>query len=176
MPNDLLETNRRPLLRSNLGCNSDASFTLRLAFPAAVAQRFVSSKMKRILNISFGLLIVTMPALGQITKGASPEELAAGHGTIVRVLDHRMTPAELRTFLRKRTSGQIVGPFHGYTSLLWALYNVGVWSEGAVADATPLENPYPENYSPTWKELMDVLARQVDCTWHYNHDTGYWVF
>jgi hypothetical protein len=132
--------------------------------------------MKCILNISWGLLIVAMPAVGQIRKGASPEGLASGHGTIVRVLDQRMTPAELRTFLAKRTSGQIVGLFHGYTSLLWALYNVGVWSEGAVADSTPLENPFPENYSPTWKELMDVLARQVDCTWHYNYDTGYWVF
>lgn len=132
--------------------------------------------MKHIFAVSFALLTVASPISGQIRKGASPEDLKAGRGTIVQVLDHRMTPEELNTFLKKRTSGQIMGPFHGYTSQLWALHNVGVWSEGAVDDTAPLENPFPESYKPTWKELMDVLARQVDCSWHYNHDTGYWVF
>ena len=68
------------------------------------------------------------------------------------------------------------GSFESYTSLLWAVYEVGVWSEGTDASSIQLQSPFPENYSPTWKEQMDVLARQVNCSWRYNHDTGYWVF
>jgi len=41
------------------------------------------------------LLITTIPAVGQIRKGANPEELATKGGTVVEVLDHRMTPSEL---------------------------------------------------------------------------------
>ena len=132
--------------------------------------------MKRQHYISIALLIVATSAFGQIRKGANPEELEKGQGTVVKVLDHRMTPAQLETFLKRRTYGQMLGSFASYTSLLWALHEVGVWSEGTDADDIQLQSPFPENYSPTWKELMDVLARQVSCSWHYNHDTGYWIF
>lgn len=129
--------------------------------------------MRRLIPIV--LLLAAMPAFGQITKGKL-EELKEGQGTVEKVLDHRMTPPELAAFLKKRTSGQMMGNFDSYTSLLWAVDTVGVWNEGTDTDNIPLHSPFPENYKPTWKELMDDLARQVKCSWHYNHDTGYWVF
>jgi hypothetical protein len=134
------------------------------------------SKRAREIRIAVVLWIVAMPAFAQIKRGATSEELAAGSGTVVKVLDDRMDPAELKTFLQKRISGEMFGPFKSYTSLLWAVYNVGVWAEGAGVGDIQLQSPYPEDYKPTWKELMDALARQVDCSWQYNHDTGYWVF
>jgi hypothetical protein len=132
--------------------------------------------MKLVLHISIALSITAMSSLAQIRKGANPEELSAGRGSIVRVLDHRMTPAELKAFLQKRASGQMFGPFESYASLLWAVDSVAIWSEGTGVGDVQLQNPFPEGYKPTWKEHMDVLARQVNCSWRYNHDTGYWVF
>lgn len=132
--------------------------------------------MKHLRHTSIILVIGTTAVFGQVKKGASPEELEKGSGKAVRVLDHRMTPAELEVFLKKRTSGQIFGSFDSYTSLLWAMQEVGVWNQGTDIGGVELQCPFPETYRPTWKELMDVLARQVDCSWRYNHDTGYWVF
>lgn len=117
-----------------------------------------------------------MPVFGQVEKGASPEDLEKGKGKVARVLEHRMTPAQLKKFLQTRTSGQMFGNFESYASLLWAINEVGVWDEGTDVGKIQLQCPFPENYRPTWKEHMDVLARQVGCSWHYDHATGYWVF
>lgn len=115
------------------------------------------------------------PVWGQVTKGESPEALKKGEGTVVKVIEPRLTPAQLEAFLKKRTSGGMPGSFDSYVSLLWAVHSIGVWSEG-VDGKTPLQSPFPEDYRPTWRELMDCLARQVQCSWRYNHDTGYWDF
>src|SRR5689334_8751745 len=120
--------------------------------------------MKHIHLIAIASLLAVTSGFGQIRKGATREELAKGGGTVIKILDHRMNPAELKAFLKKRTPGQMMGSFEGYTSLLWAVYEVGVWSEGAGADNVQVQSPFPENYSPTWNELMDALARQVNCS------------
>jgi hypothetical protein len=132
--------------------------------------------MKHIYLIAIALVIIGTTTFAQSRKGVSREDLNPGGGTVIKILDHRMNPVELKAFLQERTSGQMMGSFASYTSLLWAVYEVGVWSEGTDADNVQLKSSFAENYSPTWNELMDALARQVSCTWHYNHDTGYWVF
>lgn len=135
--------------------------------------------MNRLHSISvaqIALLIGAVPVLGQIEKGASSQDLQKGRGKVVKVLEHRMNPVELDAFLKRRTSGQMFSSFDSYTSLLWAVHEVGIWSQGTDAGTIQLQCPFPESYRPTWKELMDVLARQVDCSWHYDTETGYWVF
>ena len=148
----------------------------RLGGQADLSISLLAPSMKQLYLIAVALVIGTAATFGQVQKGASAEELQKGGGKVVKVLDHRMTPAELEVFLKKRTSGQFFGSFDSYTSLLWAMNEVGVWSKGTDAGGVQLQCPFPKTYRPTWKELMDVLARQVDCTWRYDHDTGYWVF
>ena len=133
--------------------------------------------MKHLLYIVVFIPILALPVFGQVKKAATSEKLQAGDGIVVPILEHRMTPPELKIFLQQRTTSSMMsGTFAGYTSMLWAISEVGVWSEGTGIDNIRLQNPFSENYSPTWKELMDVLAQQVNCSWHYDHKTGYWVF
>lgn len=119
---------------------------------------------------------VLTPATAQIYKGAKPEELNQGKGTLIPVLENRLTPDQLRAYLGQRTSGQMFGTFNAYSSLLYAVHSVAIWDQGTGIGQTPVESPFLKDYQPTWQELLDVLARQVNCTWRYNHDTGYWVF
>jgi hypothetical protein len=133
----------------------------------------------RFLSCFFVVVFVAAyPLCGQVQKAASPEELRAGGGTNVDILEHRMTAEQLKMFLKQRTScGMLSGSsFDSYASLLWAVSDVGVWSKGADIGSVRLQNPFPTDYRPTWRELMDVLAWQTGCNWHYDHKTGYWVF
>lgn len=116
------------------------------------------------------------PAVAQIVKGVTPEELMAGKGTVIEVLDKRLTPEALRVFLGERTSGQMFGTFTAYSSLLYSLHSVAIWDREAGIGDIRLHSASIEGYQPTWQEHLDVLARQVSCTWRYNHDTGYFVF
>ena len=124
------------------------------------------------------LLTVAHSGLAQVERAPTAEDLNAGKGKVAKKLEHRMTPEQLEKFLHARTStGMMDGSsFESFTSLLWGLSEVGVWSEGIDAGQIRLQNPFPEKYQPTWKELMDTLALQVRCGWHYDHETGYWVF
>ena len=116
------------------------------------------------------------PAVGQIEAGASLEDLKASKGTIIKVLDKRLTPEELRVFLAERTTGEMFGSFTAHASLLYAARSVAIWDREAGVGQRQVQSPYLEGYNPTWQEHLDVLARQVSCTWRYNHDTGYFVF
>lgn len=130
----------------------------------------------KVITLLMVLVATSVCLRAQIYRGASREDLNQGGGKLVRVLEHRMTPKELESFLRKRTSSSMMGNFSDFGSLLWAVYEVGIWSDDKSIGELPVQSPYPEDYNPTWKEFMDVLARQVECTWRYDHKTGYWVF
>lgn len=41
---------------------------------------------------------------------------------------------------------------------------------------SPVEEVAPEDYKPTWRERLDVLARQTQSTWRYNEKWDVWVF
>jgi hypothetical protein len=130
----------------------------------------------KIIVLLMVLVATSMCLRAQIYRGADRDELNKGGGKLVQVLEHRMTPKELESFLQKRTSGNMMGSFSDFGSLLWAVYEVGIWSDDKSIGDLPVQSPYPEDYKPTWKEFMDVLARQVECTWRYDPKTGYWVF
>ena len=124
------------------------------------------------------LLMFTNPGHAQVARAATAEALHAGKGKVVKNLEHRMTPERLANFLQARTTtGLMAGSsFASYTSLLWGINEVGIWNEDANVGKIRLQNSFPEKYNPTWKELMDTLALQAGCGWHYDHETGYWVF
>lgn len=99
-----------------------------------------------------------------------------GKGAVIEVLDKRLTPEELRAFLTQRTTGEMFGSFTAHSSLLYAVHSVAIWDRGTDVERRQVQSPFQEGYSPTWQEHLDVLARQVSCSWRYNHDTGYFVF
>jgi len=116
------------------------------------------------------------PLTAQISIGATPEDLMEGKGTTIEVLEKRFTPEELHAFLGQRTSGEVFGNFTAYASLLYSLHSVAIWDREAGVGNIRLHGTYIDDYQPTWQEHLDVLARQVSCSWRYNHDTGYFVF
>jgi hypothetical protein len=60
--------------------------------------------------------------------------------------------------------------FRSFMSVNYASANVWVHAENdeqEIYDSRVVYS-YPEFYKPTWKEVFDVIARQMRCTWEWN--------
>lgn len=73
-------------------------------------------------------------------------------------------------------SGDIIGTFNSFTSLLFALNQVAMHTEDTEINNTKLNSPFPEFYKPTLGELFDTIALQTRSSWKYDAKTNYWVF
>jgi hypothetical protein len=73
-------------------------------------------------------------------------------------------------------SGDVIGTFNSFTSLLFALHEVAMHTEDAEINNTKLNSPFPEFYKPTVGELFDTIALQTRSSWKYDPKTNYWVF
>jgi hypothetical protein len=87
-----------------------------------------------------------------------------------------LTPTEQKSFLSKRTSGGMMGPFASYSSLLYALNDVVIHSKDDAINKTALSSPFPDFYKPTWEELFDTIARQTKSAWTYDPKRDFWIF
>lgn len=150
--------------------------SLRFMYSNFISSFRFCMKRRALLLVALMLAFGVSVGSGQIRKAKTEAELRNGGGSTVKILDNRMSAQELDVWLKKRTSSQFLGSFESYSSMLWAVNEVGIWCESTNAAAVQLRSPYPETYRPTWKEKMEVLARQVGCTWRYNLETGYWMF
>ncbi len=87
-----------------------------------------------------------------------------------------LTENQQRALLERRLSGQMLGLFNGYASLLFAVDNIVVHSDIKDIGTTELSSPFPEFYKPTVAELFDSLARQTASSWSYDAKRAYWLF
>jgi hypothetical protein len=87
-----------------------------------------------------------------------------------------LTSAEQKSFLSRRTSGAIIGSFDSYSSLLYALNDVAIYTGDESINMTTLNSSFPDFYKPTWEELFDTIARQTKSSWKYDPARDFWVF
>lgn len=68
--------------------------------------------------------------------------------------------------------------FRSFMSACYALCNVWIYAAGDDQElyGTPLVNPYPDFYDPTWGEVFDHVARQMRCTWSWNPENRQFKF
>ena len=83
---------------------------------------------------------------------------------------------EQKTFLSTRTSAGMIGTFNSYCSLLYATRDVAIHTESPEINSTRLNPIIPDYYTPTWRELFDVIAIQTKSSWSYDSSRNYWVF
>ena len=103
--------------------------------------------------------------------------LAAGFSVEAQDAPDHAVPAEKReAFLERRMSGDTVGRFGSFGSLLYALHDIVIHSDDKAINDTRLASPFPDSYRPTRRELFDAIARLTDSTWRYDTETHYWVF
>jgi hypothetical protein len=66
--------------------------------------------------------------------------------------------------------------FDSFCSYLYAGPDVVIHTASKEINQTRLRSPFPEFYSPTWKELFDAIARQTMSSWKYDSKRDYWTF
>jgi len=132
--------------------------------------------MRLAIRLSSFLLLLSLCLTAQVSTGASPEALARGGGTVQAVLKDRLPKERLDAFLSQRIPGALLGNFKSYASMLYAVYGIPIWNDDPAVEKVKLGDWYPAGHKATRREVLDLVARQVGCTWSYNADTGYFVF
>jgi hypothetical protein len=122
-------------------------------------------KQTKIFTILLFVLLVFQTALGQTDNGTVQ--------TKVTPLTEKQQKELLSGRLR---SGDVIGTFNSFTSLLFALNEVAMHTEDTEINSTKLNSPFPEFYKPTLGELFDTIALQTRSSWKYDPKTNYWVF
>jgi hypothetical protein len=112
----------------------------------------------------FTILLIALVSFSSISYGQSKERPA-------------LTDAQQKAFLSERLpNGVLMGNFGSYGSLLYAVVDVAIHTDDKEIGATVLHSPFPDFYSPTWKELFDAIALQIQSSWKYDSTRDYWVF
>lgn len=122
------------------------------------------------------LLASSLALPAQVTTAASPEALQRGEGKVQEVLKDRIPKDRLEAFLSGRIPASLLGNFKSYASMLYAAYGIPIWNDDPQIERVKLGDWYPAGHKATRREVLDLVARQVGCTWSYNADTGYFVF
>jgi len=81
-----------------------------------------------------------------------------------------------RFLAQRKMSGEIVGTFDSFCSLLFAVNDVAIHTESNEINETKLQSVFPDFYKPTWKEVFNAIALQTRSTWRYDDKRDFWVF
>lgn len=89
-----------------------------------------------------------------------------------------LTPEQREKQLNQRTSAGLLGmsTFDSFASAAYAMSDVVLTCEEGDVIKEPLSNPFPEFYKPTWREVMETLARQMRTSWSYSEKKATWMF
>ena len=89
-----------------------------------------------------------------------------------------LTEKERTKQLNRRTSGALLGisTVNSFCSHAYALENVLLFSDLPDIGRIRLMNVFPESYKPTWREMLQTLARQTQTSWSYSGKHGGWLF
>lgn len=93
-------------------------------------------------------------------------------------LKHRrpLTPEQREQFLSERTAFRFDGTFAKVANEIQRQRHVLLYAKHEGLQDSPVEEVVPEDYKPTWRERLDVLARQTQSTWRYNEKWDVWAF
>lgn len=93
-------------------------------------------------------------------------------------LRHRrpLTPEQREQFLSERTAFRFDGTFAKVANEVQRQRHVMLYARHEGLQDSPVEEVVPEDYKPTWRERLDVLARQTQSTWRYNEKWDVWAF
>jgi hypothetical protein len=122
-------------------------------------------KIVKIFTILSFILLISSLAIAQPENGTVQ--------TKVTPLTEKQQKELLSGRLR---SGDVIGTFNSFTSLLFALNQVALHTEDTEINNTKLHSPFPDFYKPTVSELFDTIALQTHSSWRYDPKTNYWVF
>ena len=80
--------------------------------------------------------------------------------------------------LSTRVSPGLLGnsTFDSFASAAYALHYVVLTCKDEKVIRERLSNPFPEFYKPTWREILETLARQLRTTWSYSEKEACWLF
>lgn len=119
------------------------------------------------------------PAASETKTGAEPEALAA-HEILDpdEELKHRrpLSPEQRTQFLNERTGFRFEGTFAKVANEIQRQRHVLLYAKHEGLQDSPVEEVVPEDYRPTWRERLDMLARQTQSTWRYNEKWDVWAF
>jgi len=119
--------------------------------------------MKSILRLAIcGILLIPILVSGQNPK------------TKVR---KPLTDVEQAKFLSTRLPGNTIeGTFDSYCGFLHDAINVVIHSEDEEINSAELHSPFPDFYTPTWRELFNTIGLQTGSSWRYDSQIDVWIF
>lgn len=137
--------------------------------------------MKTRLFIIICILSLTGNAFGDngqgfVVKGENGEKSIQVNVPPIEKSNKTLSKEALNSFLKSRTSATVFGGFHSYCNFLHATEEITIITHNPEIKAASLWSPFVEDYMPTWEAFMNMLARQVQARWEYNHKTGNWEF
>jgi len=88
-----------------------------------------------------------------------------------------LTDDEQKKFLSKRIEGMPGDTtFNSCSKLFHDEFNFTIHTESREISETILRPYIPDFYSPTWKEVFDVIGIQTRSSWKYDPQHDYWEF
>ena len=89
-----------------------------------------------------------------------------------------LTPDEREKQLNERVSIGLLdkGSLDAFISMAYAMSNVQISYVDPAFGRGRVDNPFPEFYTPTWREVFETIARQTRTSWTYSEKKGEWLF
>lgn len=88
-----------------------------------------------------------------------------------------LTAEQQAAQLKQRAAWSSIGnTFDSFCTSAFTFSGVLLFSDLKGVGKVELVNPFPDSYKPTWREILDTLARQTQTSWSYSNKHGGWLF
>lgn len=123
------------------------------------------------MKTRFSIMFIAICFIGLILAISCPEAQSARERT-------PLTLEEQTELLGRRINIETLGydTFKTYAKKINKLIDVRIHTESQMILKTSMMNVFPKFYLPTFKEVLDALARQTLSSWTYDDSKDYWVF